>query len=383
MVKIRNKQINIPWIHVIIYACFFLSGFASLVFEILWSRQFVTVFGNSSYAISVVISAYMAGLGLGGIFGGRLADRTTNRAGIYAIILGFVGIWAIFIPLMLDWLREIIPTLAFLVADYLFMSMITRFVLSFLILGIPSFMMGMTLPLLVRMMTESREQIGSNIGMLYALNTLGAASGCFATGIWMIDTIGLSNTNLVAVGINLVLVVVILALWKPINHLSNLASTDVYKTNSLPEKKRVLPSKYQVAGWFLLIVAFFNGIVGLASEILWMRYLAFLASVAYVFPVLLSIYLFGIGMGSLIYRLFVVKVKHPIRILGLVEIFMALSIPATFIISAFIFATGPPSPVGFRGMAFIVMFVPTILMGIAFPLFHIWTQFTNTGTKHR
>jgi spermidine synthase len=99
-----------------------------------------------------------------------------------------------------------------------------------------------------------------------------------------------------------------------------------------------------------------------------MRYLSFLASVAYVFPVLLSIYLLGIGLGGLLYRLFNIKIKRPIRVLGLVEIVIALSIPSTFLISAFIFSTGPPYPVGLKGMAFITMFVPTIFMGIAFPL---------------
>ncbi len=328
----------------------------------------MTVFGNSSYAISIVLSAYMAGIGLGGIFGGRLADRNKNRVGIYAIILGFIAIWALFIPLMLDWLRAVVPTLAFLTTDYLLISMITRFILSFAILGIPSFMMGITLPLLVRMLTASREHIGLNIGMLYALNTLGAAFGCFAAGIWMIDTLGLNNMNLVAVGIYIVLAIVVLVLWKPINVLSNLALTDTDKTKSFLEERKVMHLEYEVPGWFFLVVAFFNGVVGLASEILWMRYLSFLASVAYVFPVLLSIYLLGVGIGSLIYRLFAVKIKHPRKVLGLLEILLAFSIPATFVMSAYVFTAGSPPSVDFRIMAFVVMFVPTVLMGIAFPL---------------
>lgn len=328
----------------------------------------MTVFGNSSYAISVVLSAYMAGIGLGGIFGGRLADRTKNRVGIYAIILTFIAIWALFIPLMLDWLRAIVPTLAFLTTDYLLIGMITRFILSFAILGIPSFMMGITLPLLVRMLTASREHIGLNVGMLYALNTLGAAFGCFAAGIWMIDTLGLGNMNLVAVGIYIVLAIVILVLWKPINTLSNLSLTETDKTKSFPEEKMVLNLDYEVPGWFFLVVAFFNGMVGLASEILWMRYLSFLASIAYVFPILLSIYLLGIGIGSLIYRMFAVKIKSPIKALGLIEILLAFSIPATFVVSAYVYTAVSPPPLDFRVMAFIVMFVPTILMGIAFPL---------------
>ena len=81
-----------------IYACFFLSGATAMVFEMVWSRQFVTVFGNSSYAISVVLCAYMAGLGLGGLFGGRLADRVTRRAAIYGVVQAAVAAWAMAIP---------------------------------------------------------------------------------------------------------------------------------------------------------------------------------------------------------------------------------------------------------------------------------------------
>jgi spermidine synthase len=144
------------------------------------------------------------------------------------------------------------------------------------------------------MLTGSREYIGLNVGMLYAVNTLGAAFGCFAAGIWMIDTLGLGNMNLVAVGINIILAVVILLLWKPINSLLQLALNKSDKARFFQEERNILSPEYEIPGWFFLVVAFFNGVVALASEILWMRYLSFLASVAYVFPVLLSIYLFDL-----------------------------------------------------------------------------------------
>jgi spermidine synthase len=359
--EMRDKRINKRMILVIIYICFFFSGFTSLVFEILWSRQFVTVFGNSSYAISIVLCAYMAGLGLGGIFGGKIADSTKKRAEIYVLILTTVAIWAILIPPMLDWLRSFVPGLSSLLPNSLLLSIITRFGLSFIVLVIPCFLMGTTLPLLVRMVTESADYIGVRIGMLYALNTLGAAFGSFTAGIWMVDTLGLGNTNLVGISINIAIAVVILVFLKPINLFSTVEL-------SAEDSNIFLAPEHYVPLGLLLSIAFFNGVVGLASEVLWLRYLSFLASVAYVFPLLLSIYLLGIAVGGLIYRLFATKMKRPLRTLGLLEIMLALSIPAAFVISAFIFAKGPPEPIGLKGMAFITMFVPTILMGIIFPL---------------
>src|SRR5580693_4765670 len=73
------QQARMSWVRCGVYACFFLSGSTSLIFEVLWSRQFVTVFGNSSYAVSAVLCAYMTGLGLGGLMGGKIADRITRR----------------------------------------------------------------------------------------------------------------------------------------------------------------------------------------------------------------------------------------------------------------------------------------------------------------
>ena len=87
-------SLRMAWLNGCIYACFFLSGATSLVFEVLWSREFVTVFGNSSYAISIVLCAYMAGLGLGGLAGGRLADRMKRRTMFFGVFQAVIAAWA-------------------------------------------------------------------------------------------------------------------------------------------------------------------------------------------------------------------------------------------------------------------------------------------------
>src|SRR5208283_2774623 len=114
------------WLNWCIYACFFLSGATALVFEVLWSRQFVTVFGNSAYAISIVLCAYMAGLGLGGLVGGRLADRITQWMPAYGAVQAGIAIWALVIPLLLDRLRLLVPALPALSPDSLPISALTR-----------------------------------------------------------------------------------------------------------------------------------------------------------------------------------------------------------------------------------------------------------------
>ena len=348
-----------------VYTCFFFSGATAVIFEVLWSRQFVTIFGNSAYAISIVLCAYMAGLGLGGLIGGVFADRITQRTAVYGIVQMGVAVWAMAIPTMLTWLRELVPTLTALSPESLFVSTLARFGISFAILLVPCFLMGTTLPLLVRALTESERLIGSRIGMLYCLNTLGAALGCFAAGFWMLDTIGLSRTNLVAVGVNIAVAVVALALSRPA---ARAIAPGLAESLQNPQADSTQGQEPQISGAVLLCLAFMNGLAGLACEVLWIRYLAFLSHTAYVFPTILCIYLLGIGLGGLVYGLLAGWIKRPTMALGIIEIALAVSVIATFIISAFVYAKGPPPLLVLRGMALITVFFPTVLMGISFPL---------------
>jgi spermidine synthase len=359
------RQLHTVFVRWGIYACFFLSGATALLFEMLWSRQFVTVFGNSSYAISIVLCAYMAGLGLGGLFGGWLADRVTQRAIVYGWAVAIITIWAMAIPALLDWLRVIVPTLVPLLPDSLLVSTLARFGLSFVILLVPCFLMGTTLPILVRAVTESDRLIGSRIGVLYCLNTLGAALGCLAAGFWMLETFGLRQTNLAAVGINIVIVIAAIALSKPLAGAIVSASANTNQGKPTVQQNQV--QEPQVSSRMLLIAAFLNGLAALACEVLWIRYLAFLSHAAYVFPTILCIYLLGMGLGGLIYGLFAGRIRRPAMALGIVEALLALSVPSLFIASAMVFAGGPP-PMKLETMALIIVTLPTVLMGIAFPL---------------
>jgi spermidine synthase len=347
-----------------VYACFFFSGATAIIFEVLWSRQFVTVFGNSAYAISIVLCAYMAGLGLGGLIGGWFADRVTQRAGVYGIVQMVVASWAMAIPTMLAWLRELVPALTALSPESLFVSTLARFGISFGILVVPCLLMGTTLPLLVRAVTESERFIGSRIGALYCLNTLGAALGCFAAGFWMVDTIGLGRTNLVAIGVNIAIAATALALSRPVACAITLGGAETLQETP---SDLTLVQERQSRGVILLILAFMNGMAGLACEVVWIRYLAFFGHTAYVFPLILCVYLLGIGLGGLVYGLLAGWIKRPIIALGFIEIMLAVSVLATFIIGAFVFAGGPPS-LKLKGMTLITVLFPTIMMGMSFPL---------------
>ena len=355
------RPYRVSLFHFGIYVSFFLSGLTSLLFEVLWSRQFVTVFGNSSYAISIVLCAYMAGIGLGGLLGGRLADRLNRRILAFAVVQAVIAFCALAIPPMLDWIRLLVPTLSVLSPNSLLISTLARFGLSFAILVVPCFLMGTTLPLLVRAVTDSDKIIGSRIGLLYCVNTLGAALGCLAGGFWLTSTFGLYGTNLIAVIINFAIAVLALAISM---HKAAVPAV-------VPNPQTQITGDYQeprISSAVLLAIGFFNGLAALACEVLWIRYISFMVNSTYVFPTILCIYLLGAGLGSLLYGLLAGRIRRPVQTLGIVELLMAIFVPASFIASAFVFINGSPPMPDQKGIVLLAVFVPTALMGFAFPL---------------
>jgi spermidine synthase len=371
----RSSAARVPlyWVRWCLYLCYFLSGFSALVFEVLWSRQFVTVFGNSAYAISIVLCAYMAGLGLGGWVGGKIADRTTRWTAAFGIVQMAVALWALVIPLLLDWLRMLVPTLPALSPDSLLLSTLTRFGLSFAVLLVPCFLMGTTLPLLARAVARSEESIAARIGALYCWNTFGAALGCLTAGFVMIDTFGIRLTNLLAVGETVLVAIAALALSR-LRAGADRFATGTKKDLQPAVAKRCGAAEEQVGrsslplpAGLLLGAAFLNGLASLASEVLWVRYLGFIDSSAYVFPTILFVYLFGVGGGALCYQWFVRRFGLSSLALGILEMLLAVALLGPFVAGALLFAGGPPRPLGLTGMTFLTVLLPTVLMGMLFP----------------
>ena len=118
----------------------------------------------------------------------------------------------------------------------------------------------------------------------------------------------------------------------------------------------------------LLAIGFLNGLAALACEVFWIRYISFMVNSTYVFPTILCIYLLGAGLGSLLYGLLAKRIRRPAQTLGIVELLMAIFVPASFITSAFVFINNSPPTPSQTGIAALAVFVPTLLMGFAFPL---------------
>lgn len=180
-----------------------LSGMAALVYEVVWTRALSLVMGSSTYALSTMLTSFMAGLTIGGYFGGLWADRT--RRPVYAFGLLEVGIAisgsAIFIVI-----KNLSPIYAWIFYKFhlSFSSFsIAQFVLSFLIMLIPTTLMGATFPMALKIRAKRLDTLGREAGDVYAINNLGAIIGSFAAGFILVPLLGSTGAILLAGFINL------------------------------------------------------------------------------------------------------------------------------------------------------------------------------------
>ncbi|MEE8094191.1 MAG: hypothetical protein V3T47_08135, partial [Gammaproteobacteria bacterium] len=156
-----------------VVACFVLSGFAALLYQIAWLRQFSIVFGTSELAVATVLSAYMAGLALGATIAGRVVDRIRRPVLVYGLLEAGVALSALAVPLLLA-LANILyvgvlgnqPTPADASGPG---QSIFYLLVAFVVLAVPTGCMGATLPMLTRYAVRTEAQIGPRVGLLYAM----------------------------------------------------------------------------------------------------------------------------------------------------------------------------------------------------------------------
>jgi predicted membrane-bound spermidine synthase len=153
---------------------FFMSGAAALIYQICWQRLLFAAFGVDIDSVTIIVSVFMLGLGLGALIGGTLADRRPQLALLFFALseLG-IGLFGWFSP---DLIRT---TGDFFVAAPQWQIAIANFVL----LLFPTCLMGATLPILVAHVTRRWRNVGKSVGMLYQVNTFGAAIGVAVVGL--------------------------------------------------------------------------------------------------------------------------------------------------------------------------------------------------------
>ena len=182
-----------PFRVLLLYAAFFLSGLAALVYQLLWQRSLFTLFGSSSESVTLVVTAFMLGLGLGGLAGGALSRRVPQRLPLLfsaaELCIGAFGL--VSLPLF-HWVATFTAEASPFEVGFI----------AFALLLVPTVLMGATLPILVTWAVQRTSNVGRSVGTLYFVNTLGAAIGAFACAFVLFGALGQRASLGVAAGIN-------------------------------------------------------------------------------------------------------------------------------------------------------------------------------------
>ncbi|HMO50392.1 MAG TPA: fused MFS/spermidine synthase [Kiritimatiellia bacterium] len=293
------------WISII----FFFSGLSALVYQLLWMRHLGFIFGNTVYASATVLTAFMGGLAIGSHWFGRWAERIKDPLKAFAILEWIIAGYAVVLPTLFYVIRVIYRTAYQNLSDDLMFLTPLRFVLAVLVLLVPTIAMGGTLPVLIRGMAREEPNFGSRLGWLYGINTLGAVAGVFLSGFYLIPVVGLTMTNYLAAGTDLIAGVGawILASRHRVPH------TEFAEPKRAPFRWSAMPlnSRYAV------VIATLCGFLSLALEVIWFRALILVfGSTTYSFTVMLGVFLLGIALGSLIIAPFLDRIKALLPLLA-------------------------------------------------------------------
>lgn len=263
------------------------------MYEIVWGRLFVLIFGATTNSIVAVVSAFLGGLSLGSLLAGRAADKMSPKALLktYSILEVGIGLLSLLTLLLVPAIREIYGN--FTDGSSVTTSLIvTKFALSALVILLPTTLMGATLPILVKYLTLSKNAPEKIVSLLYALNTFGGVIGVILAAFFLIELVGIQLTVVVGVAINLLIAILIRLIKLP-----EVAQSTIHKNETKRETFKFTPLVS------LVIFSFFtSGLISIAYQILWTRVLTpSLGTVIYAFASILVIYLLGIAFGSLIY----------------------------------------------------------------------------------
>ncbi|MFC1776960.1 fused MFS/spermidine synthase [Pseudomonadota bacterium] len=301
---INNKAVVYPKsVSLLISACFFFSGLAGLIYEVVWARQLSLFLGITTYAHTAVITAYMAGLAAGSLYFGRRADRHPQPLKIYAWLEVGVGVYAAMTPWLFNALQFAYVSIADVSTIGQMSGHLTRFSIALLALLVPTFLMGGTLPLLVRGFVTELPALGRVTSRLYGINTLGAVLGTLLAGYLLLPGIGVKATIFVGVVINLAIAAVVFA----ISHRAQ--STGVAKQTEQGEvtTRRAEPEEAMPPGLrYVLLLGFgTTGFAALLTQMAWIRALILVVGGSvYAFTITLASFLAGIGLGSLFFTRF-------------------------------------------------------------------------------
>lgn len=270
-------------------ALLFGSGMCALIYQTTWLRQFRLIFGASTLATAAVLAIFMAGLGLGSAVLGRRVDGKSRPLGYYSFLEFFIALSAAAsIPLLMlsHWIYVSVGGSVTLGP---FLATAVRLLLSIVVLGIPTFLMGGTLPAAARAVESHEDSSRRRLALLYGLNTLGAVTGALFATFFLLEHFGNRMTLLVAVLVNVIVAVIARSMARGVD---------------VAEEEVAPPSRGDALGpalppWLVYTASAAVGFSFLLMELVWYRMLSpLLGGTTFMFGLILATALLGIGLGG-------------------------------------------------------------------------------------
>ena len=359
------------WPFLLVLALFFLSGASGLVYQVIWVRLLTRIFGTTTFAVSALLAAFMAGLGLGAALAARYLTKIRHPLRWFGALEIGIGLYALALNAMLP------------AGEALFLGLVSQLglsgagenfakvVLAFIVLLPPTTLMGASLPLLVKQSVNRLSTVGLRTGTLYAINTLGAAGGCFLAGFYTIPLWGMETTTQIAASAN---------------SFVGLAAIALSFLLAAPERDEVdgldKPESSQTTSRLRWTIAAFtvSGFAALGLEVVWTRLLTLVfKGYSYSFTAMLTVFLIGIALGSVAFARPADRVRDPEALLGILQI--AIGVSATAFTALLLFYDDSRLLLEYKlgydfvghtagkfVTALVVLGVPTFLFGAQFPV---------------
>ncbi len=257
---------------------FFFSGFPALIYQLTWQRALFRIFGVNIESVTIVVTAFMLGLGLGSLAGGWLSKRRgialLPMLAAIELLTGAFGVVSL----------QIFDIAGVVTGGWPLPAMA---LVNLALVIVPTLLMGATLPLLVGHLVRRSGQVGSSVGLLYHVNTLGAGAACLACAVALFPFLGMHGAILVAVGINLAVAAAALAVY--------LLDRDATPPVAFAASTVTAPLSFPP----MLLLAGFAGFVSLSFEIFFFRTISYASgSSATSFAVTLGVFLIGLASGA-------------------------------------------------------------------------------------
>src|SRR5262245_24728747 len=298
----------------------FVSGMCALIFQTAWLREFRLIFGATTPASAAVLAIFMGGLGLGNAILGKRADGSTSPLQMYGRLELAISASAILSPLLVQLVRGIYIAIGGQDTLGILGASIARLVLAALVIGLPTFLMGGTMPAAARAVTPADDESRTSVGWLYGLNTLGAVLGALLSTFVLLERLGTRETLWAAAAVNLCNGFIA---WKvsqrwageqrgqgsglrvPEEKRRDKGKKASAAVRSLPDE--VIEEQQEETGvavsprW-LYAAAGIVGFAFLLMEIVWYRMLGpILGGTTFTFGLILAVALAGIGVGGALY----------------------------------------------------------------------------------